>query len=65
MGSDGFTDQNDVNRKRFSEQRLKKLLFENRNLDLNSQEKILLQNLEEHMQNTTQRDDILWIGFRV
>ena len=63
--SDGYADQNDRERKNFSEKRLITLLHENQKLPMEQQKEILKTQLREHMENTEQRDDILVIGVRL
>jgi serine phosphatase RsbU (regulator of sigma subunit) len=65
IGSDGFADQNNTERKKFGSHRLQQLLFQNRQLDLSNQKNILEYALSEHMQDAEQRDDILLLGLRV
>ena len=65
LASDGFADQNDISRKRFSEKRLKNLLVENSNLSLKNQKERLEEQLQKHMQGTNQRDDILIVGLKL
>jgi serine phosphatase RsbU (regulator of sigma subunit) len=65
MGSDGFVDQNDEKRIRFGEKRYKALLEKINNLSLSEQKTVLVDELENQLQNTTQRDDILVLGFRL
>ncbi len=65
LGSDGFADQNDVARNKFSERRLINLLQQIQDLPMEQQKEILQTQLTEHMKNTEQRDDILVIGVRV
>lgn len=62
IGSDGLKDQNDVRRKKFGKKRLVELLTEVRTLPLDEQQYKIEQQLDRHMLDTTQRDDILWIG---
>ncbi|TAE16059.1 MAG: hypothetical protein EAZ95_08140 [Bacteroidetes bacterium] len=65
FGSDGLIDQNDHKRKRLGETRLRNLLQEMATLPMAQQQQHLIQYLLEFMENTIQRDDILWIGIRV
>ncbi|OJJ14735.1 hypothetical protein BKI52_41610 [marine bacterium AO1-C] len=65
LGSDGFTDQNDVHRKKFGTNRLKRTLYKNREKSLNEQKQLLQLALEEHMRYTEQRDDILLWGIKL
>lgn len=64
-GSDGFADQNDEKRKKFSEKRIKDIIAQHQHETAETQKAVLEQELHEHMQNTEQRDDILWIGFQL
>jgi serine phosphatase RsbU (regulator of sigma subunit) len=65
LGSDGYTDQNDVKRAKFSEKRFLSLLSTIQSQTLAEQKQSLEQALDAHMQNTEQRDDILVVGIRV
>lgn len=65
LGSDGLPDQNDVNRKRFGDKRLQELFTKFHKSSVTKQGEILEEQLEKHMEDTTQRDDILVVGFRV
>lgn len=65
LGSDGLQDQNDEYRKKFSRTRLITLLNGIASLPLATQKEELEQALETQMTNTTQRDDILWLGIRL
>ena len=65
MGSDGYADQNNRERKRLGEKSLKTLLAHLSQFPLNKQKEILEAKLNEHMQGTQQRDDILLIGFKI
>ncbi len=65
IGSDGMPDQNNEKRKRFTETKLKNVLLENATLDMNTQKENLENAIITHMTNTTQRDDMLWIGVRI
>lgn len=64
-GSDGLEDQNNKKRKKFGRRKLKKLLSENIDLPLDRQKEKIEQVLENHMQGTHQRDDILWLGVKI
>lgn len=64
-GSDGLSDQNDLHRKRLGENKLKKILLDIYSLDMENQHQKLEEILQKQMENTTQRDDILWIGLRI
>ncbi|OJJ23408.1 hypothetical protein BKI52_03345 [marine bacterium AO1-C] len=65
FGSDGLADQNNVELKKFGKQRLKDLLQENYSFSLEKQKQAIDQALKEHMFNTDQRDDIMWIGVKL
>ncbi len=65
LGSDGFQDQCNVKRKSFGKDKLKELILENAQDSLPDQKKILERVLDEHMQGTDQRDDILLVGIRL
>ena len=65
LGSDGLKDQNDVRRKKLGKKRLIELLTEIKALPLDEQKQKIEQQLDKHMLETTQRDDILWIGLRL
>lgn len=66
LTSDGFIDQNNVYRKKYSKKSFKKLLHEIALMpSLDAQQKTLEQTLTNYMQGTTQRDDILIIGIKI
>jgi serine phosphatase RsbU (regulator of sigma subunit) len=65
FGSDGLTDQNDVNRKKIGEAQLLQILQKNITLPPQQQKAHLAQFVQTHMTGTIQRDDILWIGIRL
>ncbi|MDX2304285.1 MAG: two-component regulator propeller domain-containing protein [Microscillaceae bacterium] len=65
LGTDGFEDQNDLKRRKFGEQKLIHLLEQNAFQDLHTQKNILENALSDHMTGTSQRDDILLIGFKL
>mgnify|MGYP002467699611 FL=1 len=65
LGTDGFGDQNNINRKKFGAHRLQNLLVELRNLPFDNQQQVLETTLDQYMEGTEQRDDILFLGFRV
>lgn len=65
MGSDGFVDQNNEKRVSFGTKKLRKLLETCATLDVNKQKVLMEQALENQMANTTQRDDILFMGVKV
>ncbi|OJJ21588.1 hypothetical protein BKI52_13810 [marine bacterium AO1-C] len=65
LGSDGYADQNDVDRKKIGRQRLKKVLQEAHQKELAEQQQYMETFLETHMKDTDQRDDILLIGLQL
>lgn len=65
LTSDGFVDQNDVDRKKIGAPKLKKLLQEIALLDMKNQKLKLESFLDNHQINTQQRDDILIWGVRL
>ena len=65
MSSDGFADQNDVLRKRLGEAKLFQTLVTHSMQSLPNQKEALLLLLNEHMENTEQRDDILFLGVQL
>lgn len=65
LGSDGLEDQNNFKRKKFGRKRLIKTLCENVQQTFSAQQAIIETALETHMQGTTQRDDILWLGLKL
>lgn len=64
-GSDGFIDQNNKKRKRIGMNKLVEILEKNSQSTLQEQKEILLKKLGEYMEGTSQRDDILLLGFQV
>ena len=65
LGSDGLVDQNNLKRKRFGSKKLIRILQGSCEQDLAQQKASMIQALEEHMAETTQRDDILYIGMKI
>lgn len=66
MASDGFQDQlGGQNYKRYSKRRLMDDLITIQHLDVQEQEKILKENLKNHMKDHFQTDDISLIGFQL
>ncbi len=63
--SDGYNDQNNIQRLSFSEKGLINLLQEIQYLPMEEQKEILKEQLLTHMQGTEQRDDILVVGVRL
>ncbi len=64
LGTDGFQDQNNAERKRYGSAKLLKLLHQIHALPLAQQPQRLEEELRHFAQNTEQRDDILWVGVR-
>ncbi len=64
-GTDGLPDQNNVQRKRLGEKRLKELILQYHHQPAEIQKEAFEQALYAHMSQTEQRDDILWVGFRL
>jgi serine phosphatase RsbU (regulator of sigma subunit) len=65
LRSDGFTDQNNVKRRKFGTRRLKQTLEKVHQLSLIEQKVFLNTLLERYMRDTEQRDDILLIGVKL
>lgn len=65
LTTDGYIDQANPNRERFGSIRLMELLKEIYSLEMHEQKDILEQALQDHQQDTEQRDDINLIGIRV
>lgn len=65
LSTDGYADQNNKERKSFSESRFMEMLPLIRTQGLSAQKVFLEQVLDAHMQGTEQRDDILVVGVRV
>jgi serine phosphatase RsbU (regulator of sigma subunit) len=65
LGSDGFIDQNNPRRKRFGSDKFVQLIKSYADKGLDEQAQLFKQALEQHMQDTHQRDDILLMGFKV
>ena len=65
LTSDGFADQNDKKRRNFRNARLMNVLEQNAGLPLENQQKALEQTLDQHMEGTHQRDDILVWGVKL
>lgn len=65
MFSDGIIDQNDVNRKKIGTPGLKNILSEALQLDIALQKDFVTDKLEEHMAETTQRDDMTLLGMEL
>jgi serine phosphatase RsbU (regulator of sigma subunit) len=65
LGSDGYTDQNNLSRKRLGETYFKELLLAIQNLNMAQQKEYLDNALNDYMLATDQRDDILLLGIRL
>lgn len=65
LSSDGYSDQNSPERKRFGSKRLKELFAKNSQQALNRQKDILENQLDKHQQKEPQRDDICIWGIRI
>ena len=63
--SDGYIDQNNKLRKRYGSDQFKNLLYENHRLPMEQQKQKLEAVLEEYMEDSDQRDDILVMGVQV
>ena len=65
LGSDGLEDQNNPERKKFGRKRLKNLLSNLSNSPLIIQKVSIEKALDDYMQGSEQRDDILWMGVSI
>jgi len=65
LSSDGYTDQNNVERKKFGSIKLSEMIFENKYQTMNEQGKIYNQAIVDWMQSDDQRDDITLIGIKI
>ncbi len=65
MASDGYTDQNDQERKSFSEKRFMRMLSVIQEKTLVKQKIFFEETLDQHMAGAEQRDDILVVGVRI
>jgi len=63
--TDGFADQNDEERHRFTSAKLTELIEENAKLPTKDQQKNIETILDTYMKNAEQRDDITIIGIRI
>jgi serine phosphatase RsbU (regulator of sigma subunit) len=64
MCSDGYTDQNDIARKKYGSKNFQQLLEKINHLPLSEQELTLQLTLKNHQQNAEQRDDITVVGLK-
>ena len=65
LSSDGLTDQNNADRKRFGSQRLNDLVIQNYNKQLPDLKTIIEKELDNFQQGEEQRDDITFIGLKI
>lgn len=65
LSSDGFIDQNDIDRKRFGEKRLIDIFGQVAKLGMDEQQQYIENVLNTYMHDTYQRDDILLIGVKI
>ena len=65
LGSDGLKNQNDQQRKKFGAEYIENILLDHALFTLSDQKFKVEQALDKHMQGTSQRDDILWLGFKL
>ena len=65
LSSDGLTDQNNKERKRFGSNRLKEILQLNIDQSMDTQKKAIEKELDNFMEGEEQRDDITLIGIRI
>lgn len=63
--SDGITDQNDPNRKKYGRLRLEDKILEGQGLAMDKQERLLKDDLYSFMSNEEQRDDIALAGLKL
>lgn len=65
LTTDGYADQNNEKEKKFGKKRLKNFLLEIAPGTIDAQREMLTRELENHMENEEQRDDITVIGVKV
>lgn len=65
LTTDGFTDQHNVEDKKYGSRHLKKFLRSNEHLNAILQKEALLNELRDHQSGVEQRDDITIIGIRI
>jgi serine phosphatase RsbU (regulator of sigma subunit) len=65
LSSDGYADQNNANRRSYTTLQLKKLLESISSYSMTKQKQILEETLDQHMEGTDQRDDIMLIGVKL
>ena len=64
-GSDGIQDQNNALRKKFGSKHLMQVLNQIAPHPLDTQQQLLEECIEQYMEGTTQRDDMLWMGIQI
>ncbi|WP_299453143.1 SpoIIE family protein phosphatase [uncultured Microscilla sp.] len=65
LSSDGYADQNNLNRRPYTTNQLKTTLEKLKDYSMEKQKEILETKLQTHMQGTEQRDDIMLIGVKL
>ena len=65
LTTDGFIDQANPERERFGSKRLRALIEEVHHLEMSEQNRLIETALDDHRQDTEQRDDINLIGIRL
>jgi serine phosphatase RsbU (regulator of sigma subunit) len=65
LTTDGLIDQNDPHRKKFTREKLCKLLNDVKDKDLITQKKMIHLSLNQHQAESSQRDDITIIGLKL
>ena len=65
FSSDGYIDQNNSERERFSSSKFKQLLYNVYHLPIAEQEQKIIKALKEHQKNEEQRDDISVVGIKL
>ncbi len=65
LSSDGLTDQNNLERKRFGSNRLKEVILNNISESMDKQKEIIEKELNDFQQDEEQRDDITLIGIKI
>ncbi|MFC2152205.1 SpoIIE family protein phosphatase [Bacteroidota bacterium] len=65
LSSDGLTDQNNAERKRFGSNRLREIILNNISESMEKQKEIIEKELNDFQQDEEQRDDITLIGIKI
>lgn len=65
LSSDGFGDQNNIERKRFSASQLARIIEVNIKLDMKKQKEIIENAFNKWIEGTTQRDDITILSIKI